>query len=370
MPLSILQQRQLNVILVDLCSTMDLVAIVTNEQVLSIYRTISWERVLSKSCTELNFDQVTTIKFSPDGKHIAVGFVSLNHIVITLESNDVQISQMGKGWNTAKHVKNLWWLNRDGQQDKLERRVPLLHEISDKDGSSNMTITDSQATVQLICRQHDNCELVFFGFGIYPIASFQVADSLHGLYLYQSICNERDTQLSQSVVKSSSSRCGGNECVLITSSTDSSFNNSSSSTTTAFRDVLTCQPSLSEILTKLEHLASIQLLLNQYSKRIDEHVNNMSKKWKECIKTIPLKLSLLKTLIEGYQLNMSTVEFLHTVAVCGMWHPAASTSFSQHWNEQGITRLRSGIDATSRFIIRTLQLKVAPLATNISVLTK
>ncbi len=42
MPLSVLQQRQLNVVQASLCSTMDLVVVVTAEQNLLVYRTITW----------------------------------------------------------------------------------------------------------------------------------------------------------------------------------------------------------------------------------------------------------------------------------------------------------------------------------------
>ena len=52
--------------------------------------------------------------------------------------------------------------------------------------------------------------------------------------------------------------------------------------------------------------------------------------------------------------------------MCGAWHPAATAAFSQHWNEQGLTRLRSAVDLASKAAIKQLHLRAIPIATNIS----
>lgn len=308
------------------------------------------------------------VKFSEDGKHVAVAFSTLNHVIITLESNEVHSSYPVKQMSTsAMSVRDIWWISCN-LVSSVQQLSPLLHEIADKD-LNNQSITQELRTQNIICRQHDNFEIVFFAFGIHPIAKFDSFEPLHSVSLHQfsSFIHSESLPVSMSSCERKS---------LVVVGCKDLANPSYQSQTAKLHaldslcTVYKFDHPIQVILSKLERLASIQLLINQYSKRVDEHIGAMCKKWKECTKLIPLKLSLLKSLIDGYQLNMTTVEFLQSIAVCGMWHPAASTSFSQHWNEQGISRLRSGIDSTSRYIIRSLQLKVMPIATNICILAK
>lgn len=51
--------------------------------------------------------------------------------------------------------------------------------------------------------------------------------------------------------------------------------------------------------------------------------------------------------------------------MCGAWHPVAQTTFSSHWNEQGISRFRAGIAMAAQFISHCLKLRMVPLATNL-----
>lgn len=111
------------------------------------------------------------------------------------------------------------------------------------------------------------------------------------------------------------------------------------------------------------------VLLSKISHDIDKMtqlVTNMDKKWKDIHKTMFAKLSLLQTLLTGYELNVSPLEFLYTVALCGKWHPASVTHFSSHWNDQGILRLRSDIDSTTKNMLKSIH-QVATSAVNLNV---
>lgn len=114
----------------------------------------------------------------------------------------------------------------------------------------------------------------------------------------------------------------------------------------------------------LEHGASLYLCIESNLARLQELVLGCGRKWKDSCKVVLPKLSLLQTLLDSYELRMTPIEFCYSVAVCGLWHPAAATAFSQHWNDQGLQRLRAGVDATSRSVIKLLQTKALPMATN------
>eukprot|EP01037_Dinobryon_pediforme_P018604 gene18604-18893_t len=88
-------------------------------------------------------------------------------------------------------------------------------------------------------------------------------------------------------------------------------------------------------------------------------------KWKDACKAILPKLSLLQGLLETYQVVMTPVQFLYTVSMCGLWHPIALNCFSQHWNDQGLARLKTAIDSASQAIITALQLRGVAYCTNI-----
>ena len=116
----------------------------------------------------------------------------------------------------------------------------------------------------------------------------------------------------------------------------------------------------------LEHSASLHLMIHADFSKLHDMVISHSRKWKDSTRVIIPKLSLLQGVLDGYQMGMTPVQFMYTVAHCGLWHPAALTAFSQHWNDQGISRLRSAVEATSSSIRKSLQMRAIPIATNIA----
>ena len=113
-----------------------------------------------------------------------------------------------------------------------------------------------------------------------------------------------------------------------------------------------------------EQGASLHLCIESNLARLQELIVSCGRKWKDTCKVILPKLSLLQSLLDTYELRMTPIEFCYSITLCGLWHPAAATAFSQHWNDQGLQRLRAGVDATSRSVIKLLQTKALPMATN------
>ena len=90
-----------------------------------------------------------------------------------------------------------------------------------------------------------------------------------------------------------------------------------------------------------------------------------AKRWKDANRPISAKMGLLRGVLEGYQLNLTPLQFLYSIAMCGLWHPASVMAFSQHWNEQGLNRLRSAVDAASKSILQLLHFDVTNAATSL-----
>ena len=124
-------------------------------------------------------------------------------------------------------------------------------------------------------------------------------------------------------------------------------------------------PTWTQLYKWFEQSGFTQLLIESSLSKLQELVISCSRKWKEACKAVLLKLSLLQSLLESYQVAMTPVQFMYTVSMCGMWHPIASTCFSQHWNDQGLARLKSAVDSASQAIITALQMRAIPYCTNI-----
>ena len=113
-----------------------------------------------------------------------------------------------------------------------------------------------------------------------------------------------------------------------------------------------------------QHKTRLLLQMQKYMARIDSLLLECGKKWRDCAKVIPMKLSLLKNTLKGYEMEYTPCQFFYTVALFGQWHPAAQSSFGSHWNEQGLQRLRSSVSTAAKDIEKRLLMSVIPVLTN------
>lgn len=118
-------------------------------------------------------------------------------------------------------------------------------------------------------------------------------------------------------------------------------------------------------LRHYHHISQILVRVDECLSKCSEMVALWSKKWKDAIKIVQLKMSLIQSATDAYNLNYNPAEFLFSISQFGLWHPAA-ISCQSHWNEQGLNRLSAVTDATLLLIIRQLQLFAIPLANNLN----
>lgn len=116
--------------------------------------------------------------------------------------------------------------------------------------------------------------------------------------------------------------------------------------------------------------ASVIYELKFLVQSIKDTQNTMTRKWREALRVLPPKVELMNSALRGYEMNNGVVDFLHSVVLCGLWHPVASVIFTQHWNEQSLSRLRSTVSSTLKYIQRTIQLQIIPSIESMITLTR
>ena len=86
-----------------LCPTMDLVALVNEEGSLTVFRTMSWEKLFIKSASDIaiSTSRASAVTFSPSGKLIALGHENGEVSVVHIESLAIKQTRAAgaKPWN-------------------------------------------------------------------------------------------------------------------------------------------------------------------------------------------------------------------------------------------------------------------------------
>ena len=122
-------------------------------------------------------------------------------------------------------------------------------------------------------------------------------------------------------------------------------------------------------LSKLPTLNSITALLLSIGTDLKELRNIVAgnlRKWKDALKPIIPKIMLMQSTLAGYDLRLDPIAFYFSVAMAGLWHPAAKVVFSSQWNEQNLNRLRASVEGAGRSLLHSLVITCARIATNIN----
>lgn len=290
------------------------------------------ERVYNKSFKDIkNFDTITSLKFSPDGKLISASSCSIQ-IVIDIESGIVCDHHVDCSTaDSTKDLSHAEWI----VETKLgwnQRDLCLVDDLLNDDRIDETIDALSRQINFLFSRYECNKTLRFYQSGIRPILQLQL----------------------DRVNKFISQNQKGDNILGFCKSSEHDF----------IVDVIICN--FNEKFASAWKMSKLISSIQSSLKSIDETTTSLNKRWKESTRVLPAKLLLLKALLHGYQYEGDVFDFFASVCLCGLWHPAAQATFSQHWNEQGLARLRSSLDSTTKYIIRTIQFKLLPFAINIT----
>jgi WD40 repeat protein len=103
--------RLMNIDMVCLCPQMDIVALVTRDGALVMYRTTSWQRLMAP--TELlATGAISALCWSPDGQQLAVGHVQGALTIFDIEAEKlVEGAKVcwGKDVEHAHKISLMWW---------------------------------------------------------------------------------------------------------------------------------------------------------------------------------------------------------------------------------------------------------------------
>jgi len=353
---------------------MDLAAIISIDNSIIIVRTLTWERISSKSGSELtsNGSNITSLSFSLSGKILGLGCDDGEILVFCIETSECISSIKSNQYKDAPIEYLIWQCgdrhsssntnsNSSSSNSSITNNNKLSYKIWNH-GGINLTArtgmedyaesgyeeTSYKAPEESFFSGADNSILISLNsngivsgyiFGIFPFFSIDISSLMSSsISVLPIICQSIPISLGIPI-----STNNGSIYML-------DMNN------------LLCNRKY----YWYEHLSTLYLMISSDLSRLHDMMISNGKKWKDANKVMIPKLSLLQNCLNGYQMQMDPVQFMYTITHCGLWHPAALTSFSQHWNDQGLTRLRSAIDSTSKAIVKQLYLRAIPIATNIT----
>ena len=344
--LSLVQKRSVaGARAVALCPTMDLVALVTADGTLSVYRSMTWERVLQKTASEVasSGSPPSALAFSPSGKALALGHQHGEVSLLNIESGEV-VQSYGSSSSGVVAVSWIHSANNGGrQQSGVVRNLvesvgmeeyfdPELGEVRDK---SLLEPLFAAAEGGVLLALAEDGTLMGHVLGLSPLFSWS---------------GKGRTQCG--LLPAAQLLVSARGDVLL--SADAAVQ---PGTLGRLRVPALLRPSDQQRATVL------LLTLSADMTRLVDALLGAGRKWKDACKVVVPKLGLLEGVLAGYELGMTPVQFMFSLAHCGNWHPAAA-AFAQHWNEQGLGRLRASVEVAGRAVLRLLQLRALPLATN------
>ena len=316
-PFTVIQQRPCALVrAAALCETMDLVAVLFHDGALALHRTMSWERVLSKSADDLvdaPNNVPTSLCFNHNGKVLGFGCDHGEVSVLCVETSESQSAhKVGSSSSSSSYgVSSLVWLRTEDRKNQnfeddgtcvaawsgggtdLAARAGMnehnesgLAESKDKCRLEAL-LTFAESSV-LLALSTDR-KLIAYAFGVFPTFSID----LGSLSL--------PSHSSLSLSSSGASYCltsGISLCAVFTEPDGAT----SCSTLLLRSDALSSTKSY-----WLEQSAKIFLIVLADLGRLHDMVSGLGKKWKEATRVVLGKLGLLQGALDSYELKV----FLH-----------------------------------------------------------
>ena len=332
------------IMILSLCSVMDLIAIVTVDGTLVVHRTLNLSKVLSIKLSEIcPLDCNISVMNFDNGKVLVLGFADGNVGLLDIETSSHMIAYSSSNISSTDEIMHIKWfqnLNINSNSDTTSMKFGYHDEstdVSSKDGKIIKILSSSLENHVLVC--FSKSAIVGYLHGFFPLFRLSIETpsySISNREVRDSInANEYQSYLP---------------FFLESVTTSNEMNSGGMNIQTVDIDILNDTKLLHSYKYYCRHLSQI----HHDIEKLSHIVNLQDKKWRDINKTLSAKFTLLDSLLKGYELGMNPIQFLYSVALCGKWHPAAVTHFSQHWNDQGIIRLKSEIDTTSKNILRSI----------------
>ena len=388
MKFSLLQQRSCKAMFLALSSSMDVVALLTADGNLTLHRTLTWEKVLSKTSSDFG-GQPTLISFSSTGKVLAVGgtcgllcVLNIETCVIThavvISKGDSMRNIISISWSLHSILKSpdadALFLRIGGTDLSSKAGIPELSEPGRDDShdtentyrvsslgseyrhifepinaqcENELETNHPKLYYSLLLSLSEDFIICGYFFGVFPLFSVNLSGQVDVTHKWCICDGVQSTGFS-----------------LYSSFTDLSVGH----TENGFLSVP--MQSILKNYDRRSRTAAIFMSLIDDTSRLSEISISLGRKWKDVTKVVTVKLGLLQSVLDAYQLPHNPVHFMYTVVLCGFWHPAALASFPQHWTAEGLDRLRSSVESTSNLIISTIVGKMNPIATNILLMSR
>jgi hypothetical protein len=318
---------------VSLCSRMDIVALIFEDGLLGIFRTLSWERLLSIRLDDhIKIEDIEKIllSFGPSGNNLAMSGASA--ALLNIESGK-SISILND--NHVDQIQHFHWIERNEIDEDTKKIFFQMENINIAAVAQSKQKTENFEPHFLSVLTSDNIITIYlYGFIPIKMIQFNTVERVSGLIKYS---------LQDHFIVATSHQ-------QTTTAIDDSMNS-------IFTGIIK-YPSLK--IGEFQHIGLLLMKLHTLMGSIKDIHSNSAKKWKECLRILPAKLELMNTVLTSYELQMTPLEFFNSILLCGLWHPAASVIFSQHWNEQSLSRLRNSIENTLNYILRAFNLQVIP----------
>lgn len=306
------------------------------------------------SVDDMEGNRPSIVKWNSFGSLLAVAFGNGNQGVIDLETSMFS-SAYKLDDNRPRNITGLTWTSYS-QNNDLSTASSLRHSGTNIEKRVGMDIfPDAGATDQSKYNQLNS--LASIAVLLMSISSdFCIKGHLFGIYPIFSVIMHPVLDFSTPTVKVKLLHSSG----LLLIANEENF----TSLTCASSMIYLTSYLTSNRLQGFQEQSIIMLNIETNLVKLLDSIQSFGKKWKEVTKVILPKLQLLQGVMDGYQLNMGPIEFMFSIATCGMWHPAATASFPNHWNEQGIARLRSGVESFLLSFIKYITMTAIPMVKN------
>ena len=399
---------------------MDLISIVTEDGSMSVYRTLSWEKIVQKQADDLfpDGDKIAQIEFDISGALIVIGSDRGQIVVLDIESGNViesikPSSIRGAGGDgDGSPVMSLLWYKIDppspqGNSSKFDSSSSSSSSASSSSSSSPPQNSTSAAAATSLNESELRKSCLMGGINLVhrlgqtvfmePSVHSSQADSAQN---YKKIVSSSENQMLLVVTESGtvygylhaiypifqikladliSGQCSSfqninvvkgyvsdelNFLFQVTYECTSDNNNSviSLSTISMSTDKLSplifslLQPCLSQVIFSKAICANIVTIIQQ-----------LGKKWTDTTRVLGPKLSLLQDSLKAYALDFTPIEAFYMQALCGHWHPGVIAKGSELFAEQGLNRLKNAIEGVDGAggIVKALITRATPMATNV-----